>query len=557
MLPFPSRDHNYSIDRQPHERQLKSGATIETLQMNKTGAPMEEEEATASQFDEEPRAVMHLTASTTAAAEKTATLQTPHLNHLALEDSKTQLVKKAAPTAPESNVVAMSCKNAARKHLTGVLRNKALTNGIRKSKKSVTKRKNNCVERDQPVDSCASSSSSEPNSDLLSVKEFYVSQEPSTAYYDDQSVSALFVCNICSKQFKTNISAARHLYHHLRPDHNNIATASIKCLHCLLPFSSLHKLQLHQMWHRSDALKDVKDRNVCEICEIDFLDTLSLAYHLKDCHRPQDMPYVCGLCFYRTSIYKHVLRHFDETHKGTTHLLCRYCLRIFKLHQSSSTGICMLNVYFLHLKRHVTSRSTFRCSRCRLFYLTLSDLKHHEETDHQGVAFLKNNSVALNVTSVVDKQEDLRNLRLDDDAKTSVCFHCGEQFGRSNHLTRYRLCQEDACRFATCCRRSMSRHLRDYHSAESKSNDFARRRKPSDRPLPYYMHCHCSWYTILGNAMASHLEKCSEGRRRPTAKLLDRRMLNTLKEESSSHNLAPTGVPLLDALDLMKLVPLT
>ncbi|TRZ05677.1 hypothetical protein HGM15179_021430 [Zosterops borbonicus] len=48
---------------------------------------------------------------------------------------------------------------------------------------------------------------------------------------------------------------------------------------------------------------------------------------MKDTHKPGEMPYVCQVCQYRSSLYSEVDSHFRLSHEDTRHLLCPYCLK--------------------------------------------------------------------------------------------------------------------------------------------------------------------------------------------------------------------------------------
>lgn len=140
----------------------------------------------------------------------------------------------------------------------------------------------------------------------------------------------------------------------------------------------------------------------CRICELAYENEPIFLQHMKNSHKPGEMPYVCQVnqfsssqllspspfsftlwchfvtsmetvpgksfwegnmihvivivmsfvqshpcprpqvCGFRSSFYLDVIFHFRDTHSNTTHLLCPYCLKVFR---SSSN-------YQLHYSRH-------------------------------------------------------------------------------------------------------------------------------------------------------------------------------------------------------------
>lgn len=65
------------------------------------------------------------------------------------------------------------------------------------------------------------------------------------------------------------------------------------------------------------------------------------------------MPYICQLCFFRTSLFEDVLDHFKRTHEGSSYLLCVYCLRVFRISFSSAqteSGFGATGVFYQHLQ---------------------------------------------------------------------------------------------------------------------------------------------------------------------------------------------------------------
>ncbi|VDP98877.1 unnamed protein product [Trichobilharzia regenti] len=126
-----------------------------------------------------------------------------------------------------------------------------------------------------------------------------------------------------------------------------------------------------------------------------------LAHHLQSTHRQCEMPYVCRLCLFRSSMYEDILDHFKKVHDGSNHLLCTYCLRIFTPSDARSNvqsmsssggvnsialglGIGQTQVYLQHLRMHQIKHQLRRCPTCRLNFTNKSDYQVHRRLDHKA-----------------------------------------------------------------------------------------------------------------------------------------------------------------------------
>ena len=79
-----------------------------------------------------------------------------------------------------------------------------------------------------------------------------------------------------------------------------------------------------------------------KICELCFEADQVLLQHMKDNHKPGEMPYVCQVCSYRSSFFADVDAHFRAYHGNTKNLLCPFCLQILKT----------ATAYICHYRRH-------------------------------------------------------------------------------------------------------------------------------------------------------------------------------------------------------------
>lgn len=186
----------------------------------------------------------------------------------------------------------------------------------------------------------------------------------------EQKTHTTFKCPSCSKALK-NVKFMNHTKHHLeleRQGSDEAWESHTTCLRCHRLFSSPFQLECH-----IDRVHTAPDPCVvCKICELSFETEQVLLEHMKDNHKPGEMPYVCQVCKYRSSVFADVETHFTKCHVNTKNLLCPFCLKIFR------TGM----PYMCHCRGH-WERNGHQCSRCRLQFLTFKEKMEHKTQCHQ------------------------------------------------------------------------------------------------------------------------------------------------------------------------------
>ncbi|TRZ05366.1 hypothetical protein HGM15179_021741 [Zosterops borbonicus] len=148
--------------------------------------------------------------------------------------------------------------------------------------------------------------------------------------------------NVSTERLNNNPQFMNHMKHHVELDQQNgeVDVHTI-CQHCYRHFSTPFQLQCHLENVHSPYESSTK----CKICEWAFESEPLFLQHMKDTHKPGEMPYVCQVCQYRSSLYSEVDSHFRLSHEDTRHLLCPYCLKVFK------NG----NAFQQHFMRHQVS----------------------------------------------------------------------------------------------------------------------------------------------------------------------------------------------------------
>ncbi|XP_051626959.1 pogo transposable element with ZNF domain isoform X1 [Manacus candei] len=346
-------------------------------------------------------------------------------------------------------------------------------------------------------------------------------------------VPTSFRCPHCTKRLKNNIRFMNHMKHHVELDQQNgeVDVHTI-CQHCYRQFSTPFQLQCHL----ENVHSPYESTTKCKICEWAFESEPMFLQHMKDTHKPGEMPYVCQVCQYRSSLYSEVDSHFRMIHEDTRHLLCPYCLKVFK------NG----NAFQQHFMRH-QKKSVYHCNKCRLQFLFAKDkiehkLQHHKtfRKPKQLEGLKPGTKVTIRASrgqprtlpvSSNDMSQGLgqdtaplssssdpqpiflyppvqRNVQKRAVKKMSVlgrqtCLECSFEIPDfPNHFPTYVHCS--LCRYSTCCSRAYANHM---------INNHVPRKSPKYLALfKNYTACgvklscsSCLFVTSEGDSMAKHL----------------------------------------------------
>uniref|UniRef100_A0A663M823 Pogo transposable element with ZNF domain n=1 Tax=Athene cunicularia TaxID=194338 RepID=A0A663M823_ATHCN len=345
-------------------------------------------------------------------------------------------------------------------------------------------------------------------------------------------VPTSFRCPHCTKRLKNNIRFMNHMKHHVELDQQNgeVDVHTI-CQHCYRQFSTPFQLQCHL----ENVHSPYESTTKCKICEWAFESEPMFLQHMKDTHKPGEMPYVCQVCQYRSSLYSEVDSHFRMIHEDTRHLLCPYCLKVFK------NG----NAFQQHFMRH-QKKSVYHCNKCRLQFLFAKDkiehkLQHHKtfRKPKQLEGLKPGTKVTIRASrgqprAVPISASDLpqgpgqettslssadpqpiflyppvqRSVQKRAVKKMSVlgrqtCLECSFEIPDfPNHFPTYVHCS--LCRYSTCCSRAYANHM---------INNHVPRKSPKYLALfKNYTACgvklscsSCLFVTSEGDAMAEHL----------------------------------------------------
>ncbi|NXG04094.1 Z280D protein, partial [Sakesphorus luctuosus] len=207
---------------------------------------------------------------------------------------------------------------------------------------------------------------------IMLVKDFYYGKDEGDTQQvqQEQKTHTTFKCISCLKVLKNNIRFMNHMKHHLELEKqsNESWESHTTCQHCYRQFPTPFQLQCHiESTHTL-----YESSTICKICELSFETEQVLLQHMKDNHRPGEMPYVCQVCSYRSSAFSDVETHFRTVHENTKHLLCPFCLKVIKI------GAPYMHHYMKHQKKGI-----YRCTKCRLQFLTCKEKMDHKTQHHR------------------------------------------------------------------------------------------------------------------------------------------------------------------------------
>ncbi|NWV73259.1 Z280D protein, partial [Dasyornis broadbenti] len=223
---------------------------------------------------------------------------------------------------------------------------------------------------------CSSTTSktveSEKGKLIMLVNDFYYGKDEGDVQQvqQEQKTHTTFKCISCLKVLKNNIRFMNHMKHHLELEKqsNESWESHTTCQHCYRQFPTPFQLQCHI----ESTHTPYESSTICKICELSFETEQVLLQHMKDNHKPGEMPYVCQVCNYRSSAFSDVETHFRTVHENTKHLLCPFCLKVIKI------GAPYMHHYMRHQKKGI-----YRCTKCRLQFLTCKEKMDHKTQHHR------------------------------------------------------------------------------------------------------------------------------------------------------------------------------
>ncbi|NXS83981.1 Z280D protein, partial [Erpornis zantholeuca] len=228
------------------------------------------------------------------------------------------------------------------------------------------------VVKTECVSTTSKTAESEKGKLIMLVNDFYYGKDEGDLQQvqQEQKTHTTFKCISCLKVLKNNIRFMNHMKHHLELEKqsNESWESHTTCQHCYRQFPTPFQLQCHI----ESTHTPYESSTICKICELSFETEQVLLQHMKDNHKPGEMPYVCQVCSYRSSAFSDVETHFRTVHENTKHLLCPFCLKVIKI------GAPYMHHYMKHQKKGI-----YRCTKCRLQFLTCKEKMDHKTQHHR------------------------------------------------------------------------------------------------------------------------------------------------------------------------------
>ncbi|KAF2977807.1 hypothetical protein EK904_007775 [Melospiza melodia maxima] len=128
---------------------------------------------------------------------------------------------------------------------------------------------------------------------IMLVNDFYYGKDEGDLQQvqQEQKTHTTFKCISCLKVLKNNIRFMNHMKHHLELEKqsNESWESHTTCQHCYRQFPTPFQLQCHI----ESTHTPYESSTICKICELSFDTEQVLLQHMKDNHKPGEMPYVC------------------------------------------------------------------------------------------------------------------------------------------------------------------------------------------------------------------------------------------------------------------------
>ncbi|KAL0268998.1 UNVERIFIED_CONTAM: hypothetical protein PYX00_010750 [Menopon gallinae] len=336
-------------------------------------------------------------------------------------------------------------------------------------------------------------------------------------------------CSVCNTRFDDNIDLMKHMILHaqLEPPLAVAINFAQQCDHCFLGFQTAIELKEHMDQVHPSSQNATGSVTECRICEESFTNRVELIFHMHRSHVQLELPYECGVCHYRTSIFKMIVDHFVQVHKGGEHVLCPFCLKVVAFAYKGKYIPNNVRFYENHLEKHSRTALTRKCHRCKLSFIHKGIFDQHIEADHfsfkeeSGVKAFENspNTIMMPEPGVLIKPatapKSLKMYRarplfscnrfkaleihgIDDDM---ACIECEGSLEKPEHFTGYLTCLK--CRYATCCEKAMAEHTTIFHESPTLQFSIG---KPT--VLQNAMFCACGYSCYSGNKLAKHIVLC-------------------------------------------------
>nr|XP_015834159.1 PREDICTED: zinc finger protein OZF isoform X42 [Tribolium castaneum] len=191
-------------------------------------------------------------------------------------------------------------------------------------------------------------------------------------------------CDVCNKGF----CRRKELIRHKQVEHEGFRFV---CQFCSKAFKTSIQMKVHEKQHDSNY---VGIKFPCPECSKILCDKNSLAKHIKTIHRGEKGNYVCDICGKRVASSTS-LRDHRKIHTGEKNFVCQECGKAFvkrellvthiRVHTGEKPYQCTIchkafsqcGTLQIHMRYH-TGERPFTCDLCNRGFVTKSYLKDHK-----------------------------------------------------------------------------------------------------------------------------------------------------------------------------------
>uniref|UniRef100_A0ABI8AED4 Pogo transposable element derived with ZNF domain n=1 Tax=Felis catus TaxID=9685 RepID=A0ABI8AED4_FELCA len=296
-------------------------------------------------------------------------------------------------------------------------------------------------------------------------------------------VATSFRCPHCTKRLKNNIRFMNHMKHHVELDQQNgEVDGHTICQHCYRQFSTPFQLQCHL----ENVHSPYESTTKCKICEWAFESEPLFLQHMKDTHKPGEMPYVCqkrnvyhcNKCRLQFLFAKDKIEHKLQHHKT---------FRKPKQLEGLKPG----------------TKVTIRASRGQPRTVPVSSNDAPPSTLQEAAPLASSTDpLPVFLYPPVRRNIQKRAVRKMSVMGRQTCLECSFEIPDfPNHFPTYVHCS--LCRYSTCCSRAYANHMINNH-VPRKSPKYLALFKNSVSGIK--LACtSCTFVTSVGDAMAKHL----------------------------------------------------
>lgn len=180
-----------------------------------------------------------------------------------------------------------------------------------------------------------------------------------------------YACPRCDSRFKLLSSLKKHLnktcyeyaQQHVDPGNPDEVKNLYKCDKCQEAFKYKVSLQKHTLTH---------NELYCNVCRKVLRDAATLARH-----KVSHTPFQCNRCDKSFSLFKPLLKHYENIHKLSRPFKCSHCPKTLP----------RLRFLIIH-EWHHTGHLPFRCAQCSLRFKCDAELMYHERVHTREKPYL-------------------------------------------------------------------------------------------------------------------------------------------------------------------------